>query len=219
MMKAATDVAKNVVKFLDRNSPRPLLYRFRMTKPERRVLRRYIDRCDYYLEFGSGGSTLFAMQHSDAVIHSVESSQEWAQYMLRYRVLNRALGKRLHFHHVDIGETRDWGFPVSNAAEHLFPRYSTEVFSQLDASKLDTVLIDGRFRVACTMSTILHLPPGRDATILIHDFWNREDKYGSVHEHLDLIERADLLAVFKVKEDVDLDRVRADYEAYQCETD
>lgn len=189
-----------------------------MTRGERKIFNKHIKSSQYYLEFGSGGSTMHTLQKSKTKIHSVESSLEWINYMSKYLIINSALDKRLFFHYVDIGATKEWGHPVSNDSKDLFPKYSQDIFRSLDLKKLDTVFIDGRFRVACLLSVILNTPSTAGPIILFHDFWNRE-KFHVVLKYVTEIERVDTLGVFRIKEDLDLSLVQEDYDIYKYNPD
>ena len=116
--------------------------------------------------------------------------------MCKYLIINFSLKKRLFFYYVDIGKTKEWGFPISNDSKEIFPNYSNDIFNSVDSNTLDIVLIDGRFRVACLLSVILNMSSTEDTIILFHDFWNRE-KYHIVLKYVTEIERVDTLAVFK----------------------
>src|SRR5690606_18853321 len=182
-MKNINQKIINLIRKLEVYSPYPLFYKFRMTKNEQKVFNNHIKNSKYYLEFGSGGSTLRILQKSKAKIYSVESSSDWIDYLCKYFIIRNAREKRLFFHHVDIGQTKGWGYPVSKESIELVPNYSNSIFNTLDAGKIDTVLIDGRFRVACVLSVILNITSNKNTTILIHDFWNRE-KYHRVLKYL-----------------------------------
>ncbi|MEE9407214.1 MAG: hypothetical protein V3V28_03970 [Polaribacter sp.] len=206
---------KDLIKRLDRYSPYPLFYKFAMSKKEQEVFNKYIKNSKYYLEFGSGGSTIRALQISKAKIYSVESSIGWINYLSEYKVLNYAKNKRVFFHAIDIGKTEGWGYPVSNKSKHLFPNYSNKVFSSLNSVKIDTVLIDGRFRVACALSVILNLYKlNSDTIILIHDFWNRK-QYHILLEFLIKQDSVDTLGVFKIKKGLDLSLIQQKYDTYK----
>jgi protein O-GlcNAc transferase len=103
---------------------------------------------------------------------------------------------------------------LSHDTKDKFPNYSKNIFSSLDTNKIDIVLIDGRFRVACLLSVILNTPSAKGVFILFHDFWNRE-KYHTVLKHVIEIERVDTLGVFKIKNKIDLNIVQQDYEIYK----
>lgn len=206
---------KAIIKTLDWYSPYPILYKFAMSNNEQEVFNKYIKNSKSYLEFGSGGSTLRALQKSKAKIYSVESSIDWINYLSKYWIISFAKNRRLFFYPIDIGKTEAWGYPISNESKHLFPNYSNSVFSALGSTEIDTVLIDGRFRVACALSTIINLSKfNNNPKILIHDFWNRE-QYHILLEFLTKIESVDTLGVFQVKDNLDLNLVKSKYEIYK----
>ena len=73
---------------------------------------------------------------------------------------------RLRFLVPDIGQTGDWGVPENSDSMHLWPNYALCPF--LHGSVLpDLVLIDGRFRVACSLVVAMQAP---STTILVHDY-------------------------------------------------
>ena len=80
-MKEIKKKAKDLIKILDRYSPYPLLFTFRMSTDEQKIFNKYIKNSKHYLEFGSGGSTLHTLLNSKTKIHSVESSIDWINYM------------------------------------------------------------------------------------------------------------------------------------------
>ncbi|TYB77000.1 hypothetical protein [Bizionia myxarmorum] len=217
-MKKIKQKAINAIKKLDIYSPYPLLYKFRMTRNEQYIFNKYIKNSNNYLEFGSGGSTLRVLQKSKAKVYSVESSSDWISYLSKYFIIRKATNKRLFFHHVDIGQTGRWGFPVSKDLENLFPNYSNSIFKSLDSNNIDTVLIDGRFRVACVLSVILNRASNDNISILIHDFWNRKD-YHTVLKYLTEVDKMDTLGVFKIKDNLDLVLVKEDYNIYKYVAD
>ena len=134
--------------------------------------------------------------------------------MREYRIVRKNEGKRLSLFHENVGQTGSWGFPTNEDFKDLFPNYSSTIFNEIDTSKIDTALVDGRFRVACTLKTILECHSNENLTILIHDFWNRE-KYHIVLQYLDVVDRADTLGVFSIKDDLDIGSAKKDYEKYK----
>jgi hypothetical protein len=199
---------------LDKLSPRPLFYQFVMSRNERVVFDRAIKKSTCYLEFGLGGSTLRAIQKSDTMIYSVESSPEWVNHMREYSIVRSCENKRLFIFPVDIGPTREWGLPAPGNSRILFPAYSANIFNLINKSNLDLVLVDGRFRVACTIKIVLECHANKNLTIMIHDFWNRKE-YHVVLKYLNTIDKADAIGLFSIKKCVDLESARRDYEEYK----
>ena len=184
-----------------------------MTSGELALLRSCLDSAVSYLEFGAGASTI----HASSVptierIDSVESSGEYVdEHLLPNAAISAALSAgRLAFHVIDIGETSKWGYPIDASKKHLWPNYSLGVFSR--PSTHDLVLVDGRFRVACTLSSILSTPD--DCRILLHDFWDRP-QYHIVSKYLETMDRIDTMGLFRKKPGVDPRKLRSLLERYQ----
>lgn len=134
--------------------------------------------------------------------------------MRNYAILRFSESRRLHIFPVDIGPVREWGHPTSNACSELFERYSASVFQSIDNKLIDLALVDGRFRVACTLKIILSCHANETIKILIHDFWNRPE-YHILLKYLDTLTRVDTIGLFSIKSDIDLESVANDYEAYK----
>lgn len=184
-----------------------------MTKDEMKLLHSYIDSSNHYLEFGSGESTIYASNvPTIKTIDSVESSDIFINENLKPNavIANAISAGKLVFHIIDIGETTAWGLPINESKRHLWPNYSLSIFSQ--KSNHDLVLVDGRFRVACTLNCILNTP--ENCKIIIHDFWKRP-AYHIVLEYLDVQNRFDTLGVFTRKRDIDSGDLQALIKEYQ----
>jgi hypothetical protein len=186
-------------------------YDIMMTPQEQAILIKYARQTPCYVEFGMGGSTFLILMNSMADVVSIESSKSWIAEMEKKTVTKIFKNRRLRIVHAEIGPTTDWGYPVDEERRMLFPNYSSAIASLEDKDRVGVVLVDGRFRIAATLGTILSLKANKRLIIMIHDFWGRSD-YHVVMQYLDLVERADQLAVFRVKKDVQLQNVESDYE-------
>ena len=213
MKKIINKVKKNLI-VLGKFLPIPIFYSFIMTKKERSLFDKKIKKSKFYLEFGMGGSTIRALHKSKAKIYSIDSSKDWISYMREYPLIRKMEQKRLFLFYVNIGSTKEWGFPAGNKNKKIFPNYSTNIFNTIEKKCIDTVLIDGRFRVACTLKTILECYSNTNLQILIHDFWNRK-QYHIVLKYLSEVESSDTLGVFVIKKDINLDLVKKDYNNYK----
>lgn len=207
-------MAKAMLRKLDQFSPYPLFYPFMMSDNEKAIFDESIKESRHYLEFGLGGSTIRAIQKSKAMIYAVESSPEWINYMRKYVFLRFFENRRLHIFPVNIGPLRDWGYPESEDFRKSFERYSSSIFQSIDSKLIDLALVDGRFRVACTLRIVLACSENSRMKILIHDFWNRPE-YHIVLKYLDTVMRVDTIALFSIKKNVDLKSVKSDYESYK----
>ncbi|MWL75401.1 hypothetical protein GQM09_34035, partial [Escherichia coli] len=82
----------------------------------------------------------------------------------------------------------------------------------------DLILVDGRFRVACTLNAIRQTLAQQknidDTVIFIHDFWNRPD-YHPVLTFLDVQEKVESAGAFKIKPEIDVEELMKMLDKYQ----
>ncbi len=170
----------------------------RMSEGETELFEKYLHQATLYFEYGSGGSTKLAVKNKVEVF-GVESDKQWVDTLIE------ECGPLCKVDYVDIGPTKEWGYPVDQTHKEKFPLYSEAILRHENA--FDFVLVDGRFRVACTLNVIKHTlacKKGKaDTIIFIHDFWNRSDYY-TVLAFLDTVERKETAGVFKLKNNIDM---------------
>ena len=130
-----------------------------------------LSRARLYVEFGSGGSTLLADRLGVETI-SIESDRFYAA------TIRSALseGSRVKVVHVEIGATGPHGYPLlrrpTRARVERWLDYAERPYRMLGASFPDLVLIDGRFRVACALSSLRQAArTGADTAILVDDYF------------------------------------------------
>lgn len=117
------------------------------------------------LEYGSGNSTIYALRKYDNLnIYTVESDPEYVSKL--------ESDDRLNIIYVDIGKTKEWGWPVEFNSN--YPRYSTSVWLRLKEDNVspDLIFIDGRFRVACFLVSLIYANTG--TIILFDDYYDRD---------------------------------------------
>ena len=150
-----------------------------MSPAERTLFKKCLKQATHYFEFGAGGSTVWAIKEG-LTVKGVESDAKWVN------ALKEKLGDKCQLEAVDIGPTKEWGFPVSMQQSSKFSAYSKAIEQHQQA--FDLILVDGRFRIACTMTAIQHILESaavpKDARLFIHDFWNRP-QYHVVLQFLD----------------------------------
>jgi hypothetical protein len=124
-----------------------------------------------YFEFGLGGSTLFASQHSNLNhITAVDSSAEWIRKVKAEAPIAADIQRgRISIEHVDLGPVGAWGYPKHHDAAKE-RGYSKVIVGATPVP--DVVLVDGRYRVACALQTTLEaVQNGWPRLILmIHDY-------------------------------------------------
>lgn len=150
------------------------------------IFNNYLSKSNVYLEFGSGGSTYVAAHtHKIPVIHYVESDRSWFE-----RVKKEC--PNAHGHFIDIkSKPNSCGNPGTNASIESMKKYSDVYIDDVD-----TILLDGRFRVACALK--LHSKISGDCVILFDDFLNRP-QYHIVLDYYDIIKKGSQLVVLKKK--------------------
>jgi hypothetical protein len=147
------------------------------------------------LEFGCGGSTLVAARQLRRIV-SVDSDADW---LAKVQADMATAPVEFTPVHIDIGPVREWGYPADEQRLRDWPRYHAQIWRGMSGSP-DAVLIDGRFRVACLLQSVIHCKP--DCIFLFHDFAER-DYYRVVLKHVDVLARIDTLAVMRTKARVD----------------
>lgn len=213
--KKLRDSVRNLLNYFTENKNRISTKPF-MTDNERKLFLDTVKKSKYYLEFGAGGSTFLVLKTTDAKVFSVEGDSKWIKYMKNNDyIYEQELIFRLCFYHIDIGEVGSFSYPINDSKYNEYPNYSSKIFLELDkeyVNNIDTIFIDGRFRVACVLNSILNV--NKNATIIMHDFFNRE-YYHVVLKYLECINKVDTLGVFKIKDNIDNDEIISLIKEYQ----
>jgi hypothetical protein len=166
-----------------------------LPEAERALVEDHYSRADVVLEYGSGGSTLIAASGKHRLILSVESDERWAKNLAA--VLKRDYpAARAHVHWVDVGQTKAWGRPAGDGGWRHYHRYPLSVWDRPDFLPPDVVLIDGRFRVACFMATLLRI--ARKTTVLWDDYVSRPP-YARIERFAKPVEIVGRMAHFEIK--------------------
>ena len=189
------------------NELKPLL-----TSNEMNEFVNVVQNAALYLEFGSGGSTYYVLKNTKSIVISVESDLNWINYLRKNSFISDMEEfNRLKFYYVNIGNIYNAGRPIKYSSTYntQYKDYSSEVFNIFSEYKnlIDIIFIDGRFRVACVLNTILHCSKNKNLIIMIHDFFDRE-YYHVVLKFLECVKEAGRLGVFKIKDDINLHEVK-----------
>jgi hypothetical protein len=181
-----------------------------------------------YLEYGSGGSTLLAARQAQIVV-SVDSDAHFlaaVRRKLAAEMGNRisaeqgsgSRGARPKLIHVNIGFTEEWGMPAFTQPTRQrvrrwrnYPTAPWRYFRSI-AQRPDLILIDGRFRVACTLESLLNSPPGSDLRILLDDYVSRPHYH--VIERFADVQTVGRMAIVCPKRDLDLVAARQLFNEY-----
>ena len=152
-----------------------------------------IKRSECFLEYGCGGSTACAANVGRVkAILSVDTSKVWVDKVSEH--LTRTETK-LYIKHCDFGEIKNFGVPVSRAKSADFWRYMVTPWDAAKEHNLipDTILIDGRFRVASFLYSLLS---ARVGTLLMFDDYLDRPQYFVVEKFCKLQEKHGRMGVF-----------------------
>ena len=131
------------------------------------LFKNLISEVKTYFEYGCGKSTEYMYKKSNASIFSVDTSKEWAAKTLNLsKDSNR---ERLNVKWIDVGGVADWGYPISFEKKQNFVKYANWFWEF--GLKPDLVVIDGRFRILCFLTSIKFASIGTQ--IIFDDYTNR----------------------------------------------
>ena len=169
------------------------------------VLAEAIRQAACYLEYGSGASTVLAMDLGVPTIISVESDRAWVK-RLSDKLAGRLDPDRHFLLHADIGPTKAFGYPVSDAQWRNYRTYPLSAWELCRSRGLtpDVVLVDGRFRVACFLATLLF---GRPGCRILFDDYDSRPHYHTVCAFAGSPCMLERVADFTVPDGIDRDRV------------
>jgi len=181
-----------------------------------RYFRQALAQARNYLEYGSGGSTLLANKMVTNLV-SVDSDASFLADVRRKlsESDHRAVAKLIH---VNIGLTVDWGMPVFTKPTRRRVRRWEEYckapwrYFRTIGQQPDLILVDGRFRVACVLESLLSLSPLSETKILLDDYVSRPE-YGVVEQyaHLELVGRMAVLRPRRLVDRIQVRRLMREY--------
>lgn len=159
----------------------------------------------HYLEFGSGGSTRYADGRVSTLV-SVESDANYLAAVARTLTSDSAV-----LFPVDIGITHEWGRPVfikptpKRIAKWMkYPEAPWAYFHERQIQP-DIVLVDGRFRVASALSSLVNID--KDFRLLVDDY-DLRPHYHVITEFADLAAMHGRMAEFHPRPRMDQLRCR-----------
>lgn len=158
-----------------------------------RCFQNHIAQSRCYLEYGSGASTLYALNvcHVPQVV-AVETAPSWAQTV---KAQQQSPNSELALLFCDVGPVRDYGRPATHTKITDYWRYMALPWQHVRAQRWspDLVLIDGRFRVASFLYSLMCARVG--TPILFDDYFNRPH-YFEVERFCRISERHGRMALF-----------------------
>jgi hypothetical protein len=153
-----------------------------------KLFKSYLKNCKLYFEYGVGASTRWVLANSNSNIIAVDTDKEWIDYV-NIKVSNM----RVNLIWVNLGDLTKWGRPNSYKYRNSFIDYVSGVWNF--KKQADVILIDGRFRVACFLYSLLHSKTG--SVIIFDDYFDRS-WYHIIEEVISLHDKCGRQAIFKV---------------------
>jgi predicted RNA methylase len=165
---------------------------------------RYVSATRCYVEYGAGGSTLHAVRMGARHVVSVDSSKDWIDSVRR----NLPHNVQVDLLYCNIGQVGAWGRPTNNKGLHAYHAYMVAPWNIVHEKSLDPqlIFIDGRFRVACFLYSLICAPQG--ASILFDDYMTRK-QYHVVEEFCARCDNHGRMAVFQVNKQYSLPAIIA----------
>jgi hypothetical protein len=168
-----------------------------MPEEERAYLAEKLNNINCFLEYGSGGSTVLASSSNIPYIYSVDSDKLFLEAVAeKVRCLKNA--ETLISCWVDIGPTGNYGNPTDYTKAVKWPNYSIEPWRKILAANHspDLILIDGRFRVASFLASLVFAKPG---TLILFDDYVERSNYHVVEKFIKPENILGRMAEFAVK--------------------
>ena len=155
-----------------------------------------LDQCTFYLEYGTGGSTIQAARKGKPFI-AVDSDMDFVN-AVKKKI--GKLGSDQNLINIDIGVTGLWGVPVfkkpTKSRLAKWRRYPSLPWTLITAQRVpDLILVDGRFRVSCALTCIKNMRDRSNFTLLIDDYKERPN-YHIVERFAQLNALVGRMAVF-----------------------
>lgn len=170
------------------------------------LFKKYLDRCEIYGEYGVGVSTVFANKYKYKPTLAVDSDENWISNVKR----NSLNATSLEIIHINLGTLKSWGTPESYDYRQNFRKYLNSIWEK--SLKPDLVLVDGRFRVACFLTSLLYADKG---TVIIFDDYILRPEYHIVEIFEKPVETDNRQAAFKVSGDYDLKEIKFYIEKFE----
>jgi len=175
-----------------------------LAKNDKQIFYKYLDKCNTYFEYGSGGSTYQAsIRNNIKNIYSVESDIEW-QKKLKQIITTPNIN--YIYNEMDT-KPNNWGNPGINSTNIQKINYSNHMrkLSKEEQDSIDLVLIDGRFRVACCLKCYDII---KDDCLIVFDDFLCRPHYHIVLEYFDIVEKTpendNRMVILKKKKNVNI---------------
>ena len=157
------------------------------------LFKQYLLNCNFYFEYGVGASTNWVLENTQSNIISVDTDKKWIDTI---NISNKC--SRIKLNWINLGDLGKWGRPKSYHYRDRFIDYISNVWKF--KHKADVVLIDGRFRVACFLYSLIN---AKTDSIIIFDDYNNRPYYHIIEEIVPIYKICGRQAIFRVPKLID----------------
>ena len=161
---------------------------------------KYLDKASHFFEYGTGGTTYQAtIRKNIKSITTVETDYIWYK---QFKFLLEDEDKHIKCVYCEMdSKPNTWGNPGPNSTVEQYIHYSDQI-KEVARDKVDFVLIDGRFRVACCLKCFDAV--NDNCIIAFDDFFNRKE-YHIVLDYYEVIDKSkdNVMAILKKKKKVE----------------
>lgn len=157
-----------------------------------------IDDTKVYGEYGVGFSTIFANKYKNKYTIAVDSDQFWVNKVLQ----NSSSTTPIEISKISLGAVKEFGTPESYDFRHNIKSYLNAIWEK--SLKPDLVYIDGRFRVACFLTSLIN---AEKDTFIIFDDYALRPQYHFVELFEKPIQQNNRQAIFKVSDNYDSEKL------------
>ena len=138
------------------------------------VFKKLVSQARVYFEYGCGQSTIWVSHNTQAKIYSVDTSKEWLQNTKE----KQGADNQANLQWIDCGTIGERGRPINYNQRDNFKSYILGPFG-ITTESPDLILVDGRFRVACFLSS---LSKAKQGTSIIFDDYKDTPYYHIAEE-------------------------------------
>ena len=165
------------------------------------LFKKYINQSKIYFEYGCGGSTYLAsLCNNIEKIYTVDSDIEWLN-KVGLHINKKKNITYIYNEMLTIPNT--YGIPGKNATDIQKIEYSNK-FIKILPNNVDTILIDGRFRVACVLKLYPYI--NENTIIIFDDFLDRPYYHNIILNYFNLIDYTNdnCMAILKKKKNLEI---------------
>lgn len=185
-----------------------------MKENEINLFKKYLNFSNKFLEYGSGGSTIYAINNKIKNIVSIETDKKWYDKINNHPdIINK---NNIKIINIDLGIDEWWKYvswcgnklDIKEVFNDNMIKYQN-IYNEIEFNP-DLILIDGRFRVICTLN--LYNMIDENTFIMIHDY--HRTQYHVIEQFYQKIEQTNTLCILKKKDNINsdlLEKYKEDY--------